>query len=151
MFVGIDQASLEIASIADPDELKSNRAFQLMTAKFPWSREVWAIFLDRVFQAGARAVAFDLVFSSPNDGDAAFRQALDRYRDKVVVGANFDLSQEHGNPFTNNIVPSPSLISPPQMDDSRVGFVIFLSDRFDNKIRSARYTLYPNELDGFPQ
>jgi len=33
---------------------------------------------------------FDLLFNQPGDGDPAFHAALDRYRDKVVVSANFD-------------------------------------------------------------
>src|ERR1700730_17706838 len=92
VFVGIDQGSLEFQPF-DEAQLASNRALQLMKERaFPWSREVWALLLDRLFNAGTRLVIFDLVFSPPNDGDPVFRQALDRYRDKVVVGANFDFS-----------------------------------------------------------
>ena len=36
---------------------------------------------------------FDMLFNPPNDGDPAFHVALDRYRDKVVVGANFDMAE----------------------------------------------------------
>src|SRR5438876_90717 len=93
VFVGIDQESLKLTAV-DPEEIERNRAFQLMTERqFPWSRELWALLLDRMFQAGTRLVVFDLVFSPPDDGDPVFRAALDRYRDKVVIGANFDLSQ----------------------------------------------------------
>ena len=66
-----------------------------------------------------------------------------------MVGANFDLSQASGQ-LTNNIVPNASLIPPPQMEDDRVGFVVFFADRLDNKIRNACYTLDPNELNGLP-
>src|SRR4051794_22067736 len=70
MFVGLDQASLSLKETADAEEIKKNRAFQLMTERpFPWSREVWALFMDRVFQAGARLVVFDMIFNNPNDGD----------------------------------------------------------------------------------
>ena len=56
-----------------PEEIAGNRAFQLMTARpFPWSREVWALLLDRLFAAGARLIIFDFVFSPPNDGDPEF-------------------------------------------------------------------------------
>ena len=69
-----------------------------MTAHpYPWSRELWALLLDRLFNAGARVVMFDLVFNPPNEGDAIFREAVDRYRDRVVLGANFDA--EHGMKF----------------------------------------------------
>ena len=76
IFVGIDQQSLQLDNIG-PEEITGNRAFQLMTEKpFPWSRELWAILLDRLFRSGARLVIFDMVFSPPNDGDPIFRAAL---------------------------------------------------------------------------
>src|SRR4051812_34617552 len=54
VFVGIDEGSINLSSVG-PDEIKKNRAFQLMTAhSFPWSREIWALFLDRMFEAGAK-------------------------------------------------------------------------------------------------
>src|SRR5256884_8330796 len=56
VFLGIDQSTLEMPPLS-PEELANNRAFQLMTAKqFPWSREVWAILLDKLFATGARLV-----------------------------------------------------------------------------------------------
>ena len=92
VFLGIDQSTLQLPPLT-AEEIASNRAFQLMTEKpFPWSREVWALLLDRLFAAGARLVMFDMIFSPPNDGDAAFHAALDRYHDKVVLGANFDIT-----------------------------------------------------------
>jgi adenylate cyclase len=148
VFVGIDQASLELKTMVGEEEINSNRAFQLMTERpFPWSREVWALFLDRLFSAGARLVVFDLVFSPPNDGDPVFRQALDRYRDKVVLGANFDFSSvgKIGGE-TKNVPPNATLIPPPQMEDDRVGYVIFFADPLDNKVRSALYTLTDMQL-----
>ena len=124
--------------------------------QFPWSRELWALLLDRMFQAGTRLVVFDLVFSPPDDGDPVFRAALDRYRDKVVIGANFDLSQAsvQGGAALNavNVPPNASLIPPPQMEDDRVGYVIFYPDFIDPKIRSARYTITDRQLArGWPQ
>src|SRR5205809_6407784 len=92
VFLGIDQSTLELPPLL-PEEIATNRAYQLMTERaFPWSREVWALLLDRLFGAGARLVIFDLVFDPPNDGDPAFHAALDRYRDKVVLGANLDVA-----------------------------------------------------------
>src|SRR4029077_5313696 len=92
VFLGIDQSTLTFQPF-DPGDVQNNRAFQLMTERpYPWSREVWALLLDRLVQAGARLVMFDMIFSPTNDGDPAFRAALERYRDKVVIGANFDFS-----------------------------------------------------------
>src|SRR5437762_1884943 len=78
VFVGLDQDSLQLNQPADrtvgDDEIAGNRGLELMAEKpFPWSREIWALFLDKMFAAGARLVTFDMVFNSANDGDAAFR------------------------------------------------------------------------------
>src|SRR5690349_17739756 len=81
VFIGIDQNSLEEQPFNE-DQKESDHAVQLMIGHgFPWSRELWAILLDRLFSSGARLIMFDLVFSPPNEGDPAFREALERYRD----------------------------------------------------------------------
>jgi adenylate cyclase len=147
VFLGIDQSTLQLPPLT-AEEIANNRAFQLMTAQpFPWSREVWALLLDRLFGAGARLVMFDLIFSPPNDGDQAFHAALDRYRDKVVVGANFDM-QNADQPQA--VTPNNTLIPPPQLLDNRVGFVNFWPDQIDGKIRAATYRVTDRQLAGLP-
>jgi adenylate cyclase len=149
VFLGIDQSSAQFSPFDDA-QLENNRALQLMAERpFPWSREVWALLLDRLFSAGARLVIFDLVFSSPNDGDAALHAALDRYRDKVVIGANIDFSavRDQGG-SAQTVLPNSTLIPSPQMRDDRVGYVVFFADPVDGKIRSARYTLTDSQLAG---
>src|SRR5881398_70362 len=122
VFIGIDQESLKLTAVG-PEEIQNNRAFQLMTERpFPWSREIWALLLDRLFSAGARLVVFDLISSPANDGDPAFHAALDRYHDKVVLGANFDM-QNAAKP--QEVTPNNALIPPPQLLDDRVGFANF--------------------------
>jgi adenylate cyclase len=145
VFLSIDQSTLQLPPFL-PEEVAGNRALQLLTERpFPWSREIWSILLDKLFASGARLVTFDIVFSPPNDGDAAFRAALERYRDRVVIGANFDL--EHG---AQAILPNESLISPPQARDDRVGYVIFFPDSLDGKVRAAHYTTSDRQLAGLP-
>ena len=112
---------------------------------FPWSREVWALLLDRLFAAGARLVVFDLIFNPPNDGDPAFHAALDRYRDKVVLGANFDMENA-----AQEVTPNDTLIPPPQLLDDRVGFVNFWPDSIDGKVRAATYRVTDRQLAGLP-
>src|SRR2546430_6501305 len=141
--LGIDQSTLELPPFS-PEELANNRALQLMTERpYPWSREVWALLLDRLFGAGTRAVMFDFVSNPPNDGDAFFHDALDRYRDRVVLGANFDFSKG-----MQAVLPNTSLIPPPALLDDRVGFVIFFSDPLDRKVRSVRYMVSDRLLAG---
>jgi adenylate cyclase len=146
VFLGIDQSTLQLPPMT-AEEIASNRAFQLMTEKpFPWSREVWALLLDRLFSAGARAVIFDMIFNPPNDGDLAFHAALDRYHDKVVVGANFDMQ----NLNKLLITPNNTLIPPPQLLDDRVGFVNFWADPIDGKVRAVAYRVTDRQLFDSP-
>jgi adenylate cyclase len=145
VFLGIDQSTLQLPPMT-AEEIANNRAFQLMTERpFPWSREVWALLLDRLFAAGARLVMFDMIFSPPNDGDPAFRAALEHYHDKVVLGANFDMQNA-----AQAVTPNDTLIPPPQLLDDRVGFVNFWADPIDGKIRAATYRVTDRELAGLP-
>jgi len=145
VFVGIDQSTLQLPLLT-PEELAGSRALQLISERpYPWSRQVWALLLDRLFAAGARLVVFDLLFNPPNEGDELFHAALDRYRDKVVVGANFDM--ENG---AQKITPNKTLIPPPQMLDDRVGFVNFFPDAIDGKTRAATYRVTTRQLVGMP-
>ena len=145
VFLGLDQSTLQLPPLT-AEEIANNRAFQLLTERpFPWSREVWALLLDRLFAAGARLVIFDIAFNPLNDGDPAFHAALDRYRDKVVIAANFDMQNA-----AQIITPNDALIPPPQLQDDRVGFVNFWEDQIDGKIRAANYRVTNRQLAGLP-
>jgi len=145
VFLGIDQSTLQLPPMT-AEEIANNRAFQLMTEQpFPWSREVWALLLDRLFAAGARLVMFDIIFSPPSDGDPAFHAALDHYYDKVVLGANFDMENA-----AQALTPNDALIPAPQLLDNRVGFVNFWPDPIDGKIRAATYRVTDRQLADLP-
>jgi adenylate cyclase len=148
VFLGIDQTSLSLKP--EEEDWSNNRALQLMSAQpYPWYREVWALLLDRLFQAGARLVMFDIVFDKPKEGDDLFRAALDRYHDEVVIGANFDFSQlRQQGPMIVKAPPAESLIPSPQMQDDRVGCVIIFPDPLDNRIRSVCYRFTEQQLLG---
>src|SRR5205807_3880067 len=109
------------------------------------ARELWVHFMDKLFGAGARLLIFDMIFSSPTDVDPQFRAALDKYRDRVVIGCNYDI--QHGNEL---VLPTASLVPPPQEKDDRVGFVNFWRDP-DGIIRRARFHTAHGELPGEPE
>jgi adenylate cyclase len=151
VFLGIDQSTLELPPFTT-EELAGNRALQLMTERpFPWSREVWALLLDKLFAAGARLVMIDLLFNPPNESDPAFHAALDRYRDKVVVSANFDFEHRgEGAEGVQAVTPNDALIPAPQLQDDRVGYVNFWPDAIDGKTRAVTYTVTNRQLAGLP-
>ncbi len=141
VFVGISTKSL-----AGPESANAgkDRMLQLMAEHpFPWSREVWARLLDRLFESGARLVIFDMLFDPPNEGDQIFRAALDRYRDRVVIGANFDV--ENGNEL---VLPNADLIPSPAQYDDRVGYANYWVDKQDGKLRAARFFTSERQLAG---
>ena len=143
VFLGLDERSL-VPPPFSPAELENNRAFQLITQHPPpWSREVWAILLDRVCGAGARLVIFDMVFDSPKDGDEAFAAALAKYRNRVVLGANIDTFHDNQIVWPNSI-----LIPPPAEADQRVGYANFWRDPIDNKMRATSFSTSDRQLAG---
>jgi adenylate cyclase len=144
VYIGIDEQSRLLGSSVSEEEIAGSRALQLMAERaFPWSREVWALLLDQLFAAGARVVIFDLIFNPPNEGDPAFAAALERYRDRVVVGANFDRVQNN-----QHILPNSTLIPPPAALDDRVGFVNFWPDLTDGVLREVRFFVTERQLAG---
>src|SRR5258708_36949087 len=77
-FLGIDQSTMQLPPLT-PEELAGSRGLQLLSERpYPWSRELWALLLDRLFAAGARLVMVDLLFYNPNDRDLAFYPPLAR-------------------------------------------------------------------------
>src|SRR4030095_12308657 len=61
--------AISTKSLAGPESAKAakDRMLQLMAEHpYPWSREVWARLLDRLFESGALLVIFDLLFRPPN-------------------------------------------------------------------------------------
>ena len=61
--------------IVDIDDA-SLRTLREPLGEWPYSREVYALMLDYLRQAGARLVVMDIVFAGPREGDARFAKAL---------------------------------------------------------------------------
>src|SRR6266478_1252404 len=68
---------------------------------------------------------------------------LDRYRNRVVIGANFDL--ENGNKLLS---PNADLIPPPAQYDDRVGYLNYWVDKRDGMLRAARFFTSDRQLAG---
>jgi adenylate cyclase len=145
VFLGIDEASKQLDEVS-PEEVAASPALQKMRQEFPWSRAVYAELIDRLCDAGARLVIFDLTFDPKRAGDEEFRAALDRHRDKVVIGADIEAQS---NPETERIgiiyvPPNSALISDGFVDD-RVGFVNVWPDP-DSVIRRINYAMTDSQI-----
>ena len=154
IFVGIDETSRQLSQPngggIGREEIAGNRGLELMAERpFPWSREIWTLFLDKVFAAGARLVMFDMIFNNPNDGDPAFAAALQKYGDRVVIGCNTDIRHPEAGQIEPVIVlPNTTLIPAPQGEDDRVGYVNYWPDYTDGKVRTATFHRSIRQLIG---
>ena len=148
VFVAIDQQSMQLDAVG-AEEAAGNRALELMMQKsYPWSREVWSLLMEKLFTSGARLVIFDIVYNASNEGDPAFRAALDKYRDRVVLGCNINIHNlDTQNQEQQFVLPNQSLIPPPQQSDDRVGFVNFWRD-LDGLVRHVQFHKGPPDISG---
>ena len=159
VFLGMDNASRTLSSI-DLETFSHDlsrdspeyRALDLMTARFPWSREVYARLCERLLTAGARAVVFDITFPQPAQGDDAFRDVLRRFPDRIVLGS--DLVLETIGPAGQQAlawsIPATSIIPDSSPEHPSVGYIIF-PDEFKSIIRRAQYqTTLEQWLGGAP-
>ena len=62
--------------------------------QWPWKREAYAIVVDRLMQAGAKAVSIDLFFSTDStygpEDDQALAAILERYSEHVVLATKYE-------------------------------------------------------------
>jgi len=133
--VGIENSTISLDELA-PEEIAASPALQTMQHPWPWDRSVYAAVLDKLIGAGAKVVVFDLVFAAQNDGDDAFAQALQKYKDHVVIGAQFSPEESNGEILLKYTTPNADLLLPGT--DNTVGMVNLWADS-DEIQRRGRY------------
>ena len=144
VFLGLDQASMDLDDLFDDDIAKSP-TLGLMKQGFPWNRAVYAQIADRLVGAGAKAVVFDIRFPGPRDGDEEFRAALDRHAGRIVIGSNLlereedaDAGQGTTSKKPMHELPARTLLPEGAHDDRRIGFVNVRADA-DGIVRSVNF------------
>lgn len=141
VILALDQRSL-VADMFTQEELAANPELALLKG-FPLPRRVYAAAIDRLLAAGAKAVAIDVLFLSPKDGDAQLESALRRHRDRVVLASNFS---DDGRQL---LIPSPVL--PPEIPtEAMVGYVNYWPDP-DGHARQARHQTTAAQVAGVAQ
>lgn len=150
--VGLDEETdtREMFGLTNP-ESKEARALQRMSQRFPWPREVYALVLERLVNAGAKVVAFDLTFPTSTDGDEVFRDALERYRDQVIIGSSFVDPSWNGlaKVGASHTRPTSSLVPQTAPMDDRVAYTNFWPDA-DDVVRNAQYRVTFEQVKGSP-
>ena len=150
IFLAIDDASVTLDMLFD-DEIDQSPALQKMRAGYPYPRDVYPFIIERLVQAGAKVVAFDILFPQEKETDGPFREALAKYQDKVVIGANLE-SRDQGARAANErnrhtpVLPAKSLIPSANVGDPRIGFVNFWADA-DGIVRRSLFRTTAMQLD----
>lgn len=128
VILGIDEASLDLSS-AFPEDIEASPTLQLIEKGWPWPRQVWADTIEKLLQAGARVIAIDLAFATPTpdhpEWDAALRQVLDKYRDRIVLGADYEVTAGKYRlvPPTSTLLDSTNL-----QEEKRIGYFTYWPD-----------------------
>ena len=91
LIVKIDDASFDQAAFFRDDPQAPAWAKDL--EGFPWPRAIYAQLIDRLFAAGAQAIAIDLLFITPSAfgpaDDAALAARLQRYGDRLSLATEY--------------------------------------------------------------
>lgn len=147
VLIGIDQPSYEGEIL--PDEAQKDPVLAALRERYPWSRAVWAALVDRLADAGAKAIVLDLVFAAEADGDEELKAALNKHAGSVVIGSSFAPVETDRGTLTQLLSPHADLIpdTPPHPAalDPRVGFVNLWPDE-DDVLRRARFRATNHEL-----
>lgn len=155
LFLGIDSASVSLSQL-DLDTLFADappgspeaRALMLMAAGWPWSREVYALLADRLIDAGARAIVFDLLFPKSANGDDALQSAFAKYPDKLAVGSNFVSENIGGGREAWSItLPVSTIVPDARPNHPAIGYVNFWPGQ-NGVVRSAQYHATLEQLEG---
>ena len=154
LFLGIDSTSISLSELdlktlfADvPTGSAEHRALNLMAAGWPWSREVYALLSQRLLDAGARAVVFDLLFTKPAEGDSALRDVFERFSNRIVFGSNLALETiGPGQQAWALSLPNSTVVPNAGPTHSEIGYVNFWPS-YNGVVRSAQYQVTMEQLE----
>lgn len=140
VLIGIDKP-VYLSDFSD-EERQREPVLRHLQDSFPWSRAVWARLIEKLAAAGAKVIVFDLVFAAPSEGDYELQQALEKHRDRIVIGYNISMGNTERGEFRELQLPNSSVVSPTgansPVEDDRLGYVNIWPD-FDDTLRRVNY------------
>jgi len=142
--LGVDDASLETRS-AFPEDIEQSKTLQLIRKGWPFSREVYAMVIQKLLDAGAKAVMLDFMFTGASsehpEGDEALRKIVAEHSDRVVLAANFTTTEgSNGLGLGNKMLQKPwdGFIADTNTIAPNIGFINYWPDD-DQVVRWVRY------------
>ncbi|MEI7957165.1 MAG: CHASE2 domain-containing protein, partial [Verrucomicrobiota bacterium] len=125
VLVGIDKPVYGADFSAE--ELQREPVLRELQDNFPWSRDVWARLIEKLADAGAKVIVLDLVCASAGEGDDALHQALEKFKDRVVIGYDINVGQTDRGEFKELLLPNPAILpsdaTHSAVEDERLGYV----------------------------
>jgi len=147
VLIGIDKPFY--TSDFSDEELQREPVLRHLQNNFPWSREVWARLIEKLADAGAKVIVLDLVFATPGEGDAELQQALEKYKDRVVIGYNINDGETERGKFKELQFPSESILQSASTEESvrddRLGYVNVWKD-IDGTLRRVNFRLTSEQV-----
>lgn len=142
VLIGIDKPVYSSTDFSE-EQMQKEPVLRDLQKNFPWSREVWARLIEKLGDAGAKVIVFDLVFAAEgDDGDQKLKQALEKYKDHVVIGYNLSEKKTDRGNFGELDLPNSSVIAARGtnsiVEDDRLGYDNVWPD-FDGILRRADY------------
>ena len=139
IFLAIDESSMSVAG-DDPEIIAESRALTLLAEGWPFSREVWALTIDRLLQAGAKVVIIDLMLDSAKEGDGPLREMVIRYPEQIVLASSLvpPANSQGISGLATYTEPAESILPDSHLEQVAVGFVNFWPD-LDGKVRRIRF------------
>jgi adenylate cyclase len=140
VLIGIDKPVY--SSDFSDEELRREPVLRDLQNTFPWSRAVWARLIEKLADAGAKVIVFDLVFAPPGEGDDELHHALEKYQDHVVIGYDINVGKTERGEFKELMLPNSSVLTSratnSPVEDDRLGYVTLWPD-FDDTLRRVNY------------
>ena len=152
VLIGIDDASLDVLDVLDEEAVLAQPQLDAMSYGYPFPRSVYAALSQKLLDAGARLLVFDMLFTGEGEGDAEFKAVIDANPGKIVVGCNYVVDEiAETNTIASRAkfaLPSETVVQSDDPLDPRIGFVNFFPDA-DVRVRSLRpmMRIYAHESD----
>ena len=117
----IDQESLSQGEHYQSDPEKHEALAPI--EEWPWPRQAYAIAVDKLMKAGAKAVALDILFTTTKDpaNDQALAAVLEQYGDRVALAAIYEEEAMRQGDLLKPILP----IAPFRDTGAHVGIIQF--------------------------
>jgi adenylate cyclase len=149
VLIGIDKLVYDPADFS-PEEYQQEPTLALLQQNFPWSRAVWGRLIQKLGDAGAKVIVFDLVFAAAGPGDAELKQAIEKYRDRVVIGYNINWTKTDQRNYVELQLPNADVITAhgtnSPVEDLSLGYINVFADP-DGKLRRAYYRQTGHQIE----